>query len=121
VPAASLSVSGHRHNQVGSARFAIGIESLSQAGGKPARQRRYLLVLQKNNGPCHSFGIGRIAPGEIEIVKAALTYVTEGRGFPIKDDGRDKRPSATGAAGARERPKRCHAGAAEGDSTRSIQ
>ena len=95
-----LRVSGHGHNQVGLARFTIGIESLLQVGGKPARQRRYLLVLQKDNGPCHGFGIGRIAQGEIEIVKAALTQVTEGRGFPIEDDCRDKRPSATGAAGA---------------------
>ena len=116
-----LSVSGHRHNQVGSARFAIGIESLSQAGGKPARQRRYLLVLQKNNGPCHGLGIRGIAAGKVETIKAALAYVTKGRPFPVKDNGGDKRPSATGAAGARERPKRCHTGSAEGDTTRGVQ
>jgi hypothetical protein len=46
-----------------------------------------LLVLQKNNGPCHGLGIRRIAAGKVEIIKAALTYATEGLPFPVEDDG----------------------------------
>jgi hypothetical protein len=82
-----LSVSGHGHNYVRPAPFVIGIEGLPQDGGKPAGQGRYLLVLQKNNGPCHGLGIRRIAAGKVEIIKAALTYATEGLPFPVEDDG----------------------------------
>lgn len=46
-----------------------------------------MLVLQKNNGPCHRLGIRRIAAGKVEIIKAALAYVTEGRPFPVEDNG----------------------------------
>jgi hypothetical protein len=116
-----LSVSGHGHDYVYLALFAIDIEGLPQDGGKPAGQGRYLLVLQKNNGPCHGLGIRRIAAGKVEIIKAALAYVTEGRPFPVEDNGGDKWPSATNAARARERPKRSQTGSAKGDSSRGVQ